>query len=933
MAGEQQKVISYISDIKPFLRDLSKLENANAATARRIATDFNKQMQKIGSPLSKVSTKETRQLSGDFSKLANTTSTVTEKIDNMDGTFSKFTETTKVNAKGVATTTRAYGDLNNSTVSLAENVSRLAKRAALTIPLWLVLRGSVMGFISTIKNGVKDINKFDASLQKLRRNMQGTPQEIASGFESAKQAITDFSIETGKSTEEITDAIQRFATVGFDIETAMKAGFDATKLAILEFGNGKETADAFAKSMRVMTEDMTDVAQVSSSITKAMAKTDQLWKTNAFEIDEFTSNLDKFAGTAKIANLSIDETLSLLATLSTGGLGNRAGRLLRSTLLKSLADVENITQKLNLDFDPNKQPTIEFVLELVKALRGMKTVENVPVELADTLGELFTVRGTEVLGALTALEKTLKSNLAVASDVATFNKEAEEQLKTVNRLAERYTNLNREIGKAFVTGIVGGEDYRNTLEKITKIQEQFLNQAEFVGGTLKDAFLFAGIGALVGFRKEYIKLLALMRKPIVLTIAIPLGLGAIKQNMERLVKDAQKQTDDFNVIGEDIAKRINEGLAGKLSADALKSLVSDLEVIGKSNLGLDKVNFSVLTEELYKILEATKEIEKASTKITEQSKKDEISTKRRSELAGILLDNELEILKARGASEAQILRAESAIRKQFSLEKSTLEEVKDRLKTEQAILEEKRLQNKLSSTSVKLFQIAKEEGVQTAKAISRVLSGDTDFATFVRKGGKELEVFKRDFADIFEQQQAQAFFKGLKVPELEGLRGGLGIDIEERPESKTIGALGAELAKLEALFKQIEFAKAKEPTDNNTKALIDNTASLDELLTIYKQGGVLGGKSASDLVDLNAARQQNINNVANRVSPDRRIIDLNVNVGGRDISFSGTPQAFETMISQVSAEVQKELRKAFTNVKDKPQSFEAQSVTQRISQF
>ena len=93
---------------------------------------------------------------------------------------------------------------------------------------------------------------------------------------------------------------------------------------------------------------------------------------------------------------------------------------------------------------------------------------------------------------------------------------------------------------------------------------------------------------------------------------------------------------------------------------------------------------------------------------------------------------------------------------------------------------------KLGSDSIKLFEIAKEHGTDVAKKIGDVLAGNVDFSTFAKKGGKELDAFKDKFANLFKQKQAEAFFKGEKIPGEGGfnfstkrLSGGAGIDIQE----------------------------------------------------------------------------------------------------------------------------------------------------------
>ena len=398
----------------------------------------------------------------------------------------------------------------------------------------------------------------------MARNLNSTEDSLGGSFDNIKDIIQNFSVESGQSVEKITNSIQKFATVGFDLESSLTGGLQSTKLAVTLFGDAEETANAFARSLRVMTEDVTDAAERQRLISEALALTDQLWKTNAFEVNEFSGNLEKFAGTAKIANLSINDTLSLLATLSTGGLSNRAGRLLRSTLLRSLNDIDKVSKGLNLNFDPNNQTSIEFILELVGALKNLQSEGDVPVELAETLGELFTVRGTEVLAALTSLEGTLKQNIALTPDVKKFNKEFENQTEQINRLVDRYTNLNKEIGRALTTGIVGGSDFADTLKTIIKIQESVLGNSERIGSSFRNAFAVGGIASIVLFRKELVKLFSFIATRLGATglagIGAALTVLNFNEEAKRLAKEAEGVNQDFMMWVQKSLNKLIKGL-------------------------------------------------------------------------------------------------------------------------------------------------------------------------------------------------------------------------------------------------------------------------------------------------------------------------------------------------------------------------------------
>lgn len=775
MADSTNFVINYLAQITDVRRKLSELDRINARIAQQFGAQFSRATQVISRSIDSVSQKTINikglgNVNAQFGTLRTTVRTadgqikvLSESVRSVRGqAFQPLNDTLKVSSKQ----TRTFG----------QDIGTLIRRAALTIPVWFALRNSIQGVFRTIRDGLGDIAEFDRSLQKLRRNLEATSTNVEADFRKVQDEIQRFSVETGRSVEEITNAIQRFATVGFNFEESLIGGIQATKLAVTLFGDAEDTANAFARSLRVLTENIDSSEERQRAIQEALALTDRLWQTNAFEVDEFSNNLEKFAGTAAVANLSINETIQLLATLSTGGLGNRAGRLLRSTLLRALSDIENVTNELELDFDPNRQPTIQFILALVERLRELRTEGNVPAELAETLGDLFSVRSTEALAALTALEDTLTANIALQPDLAKFNETFDRVNDTTFQLVERFKNLNKEIGRSFTTGLVGGEDYGDTLRRIVSIQEDLNNNAERFGILAREAFVVAGVTSVVAFRKQLLGLIPILTtrlNPAIASIALAFTVLDFKSQVEQFERQSRAVVDVANQIGQEIGQNIIRGINRQLSTDELEKLITQIETFGPQQLNIDAQGFENTLDALRKILEVQQQVSEVVQKRTEREQNSR-------EVSKLIIEDTLERLRAEGALESTILKTERALLKQFNIKEDTLQIIQRELELQRAVNEEQRLQSRLSSDSVKLFRIAQEEGTGIARAIGEVLAGQRDFNTFVRRGGRELEVFKEQFADIFEQQQATAFFSGSTVPGLRGLRGGQNIPIEEK---------------------------------------------------------------------------------------------------------------------------------------------------------
>jgi len=207
---------------------------------------------------------------------------------------------------------QSIGRLKETTAAAGIDLGKLVSRALVTIPVWLALRSAVMGALQGIKGGVSDLITFDSSLQKIKRNLTGTPEEITTNFGIMKNEITQFSLETGKSVEEISEAVKSFATIGFNFKDSLSAGLDATRLSILLFGDAGETANAFASAMKLLIKEGEGLPSKQQQIAEAFALTAELAKDNKDNLSELTQGLNKFSATASTANLSAKETITIV---------------------------------------------------------------------------------------------------------------------------------------------------------------------------------------------------------------------------------------------------------------------------------------------------------------------------------------------------------------------------------------------------------------------------------------------------------------------------------------------------------------------------------------------------------------------------------------------------------------------------------------------
>ena len=692
---------------------------------------------------------------------------------------------------------KPISDVQKATLTLTQNIARLAKRAILTIPLWMAFRGAMMGVTTSIKSAFTNIATMDKVLQKAKRNMSGTSTEIEQNFSQLKSEATKMSLETGVAIEDIITAFQRFATTGQDFKTSMQGARASTALAVGEFGNTVEMANSLAKAYKVLGKNTKDGTKKQVDLMKISALLDKLWKTNAFDVNELGGALERFASTASIMNMSMEDSIKLLATLQTGALkSTRAGRLLGTGMIKLMANLDGVSKELGVKFNPEIDNATDALLKVVDAmveLKGMGKLKGIS-ETSKSLKELFGLRGTVPIATLTSLQKVLKENFAVTGNVTKFKNEIKGVTETTGVLVDRFHRANIEIGKALVNGVIGADDFDDSLRRIVSSLNNLVDVAKKTGKALNFGADFTIPTHLHKLGTELEKMIYNASKksekyfsninealhgnltPIELNELISKTDIKKNPNLKRTIDIFKKQLSE---ISTDISYEMSNAMANGLSPKNLKTLLEKLKTVDFKILNIDKKQYDNF------IKEAKKALATIDKEITKKKKlyipvDISISNDELDKVSEKIIKSDLDQLKQEGMLNSQLLKRQTQLEKLFGIKQDSISLIDRELEKERAVSDEKRLQGKLGSEALKLYRIADKQGIQVAKQIGDVLAGNTDFDLFVRKGGKALEVFKKQFADIFEQTQAEKFYKGIYNPLKPNLRGGNRIDIVEK---------------------------------------------------------------------------------------------------------------------------------------------------------
>jgi len=379
------------------------------------------------------------------------------------------------------------------------------------------------------------------------------------------------------------------------------------------------------------------------------------------------------------------------------------------------AQKTNAVQKAGIEAKQNEISSLE---ELIKAREKLgkapKTTEN--LQRAETVN--------------TALQNIVKDFPEVELDIESGT--TEKLRKQILRITDILTlqNISADVSVEFVAKSVSLKEER---EKMTRFARMSFGEDEY-GGNGKSA-------------KERIK-----------EIDIEL-LGLIQEQTDKVteqfetykgIANAKKINLENEEIELDAADKLTEQEKEKL--DIADKLIIAKQLYGDNLVGLIEYEKKLTEEAKYQELGHEKNL---SLRILE-SKLLEATISANDKM----IEHELELAKIRGVSSRQLLEIESTLLRQLYGEKAITNNKDLQYRKEVEITKEKLHQNELSSTTMKLYDIAMANGVEAAVQIGDFLQGNISFDR-LKEMPRIYEIFKKEFADLNKQMIAEDYFNGI----------------------------------------------------------------------------------------------------------------------------------------------------------------------------
>lgn len=411
-----------------------------------------------------------------------------------------FDKTGLVTGKQIEDTFTKIGDKTKQTTGATNDFTKALSRVIVVAPIWMAFRTIIQQVTSTISEGFKTWIEFDNQLAKSKAVIHGYSGSTKEAMGVLEESIRSFSTSSGIALADLTSAFYRFGTVGIAFSDALSGAIASGKLAKVTFADIDTIARSMAMAYRLLGDTIDSTLSPMEKQESLAGKIYHLWKTNAFEANEFSASLNAFVSTANIANFTADQTVATLAALGTAGvMGARGGTLLKTSIQKLVENLDKLAPKLGLAVNPELENTFSLFMRVLGSINELSKTKGIPTEALKSIQEIFGgVRGGQVISALNALFPELKKNLDdLGKDPAKFTAELNQGMlevsDTISDQIKIFTRLKEQSGEAFVQGVLGGKDYKETLKLLNEIlKNELIPGFSVLGETIKNTALALG---------------------------------------------------------------------------------------------------------------------------------------------------------------------------------------------------------------------------------------------------------------------------------------------------------------------------------------------------------------------------------------------------------------------------------------------------------
>jgi TP901 family phage tail tape measure protein len=666
-----------------------------------------------------------------------------------------------------------------------QSMMNVAKRALTVAPVWLLLRGAIMLVTSAIRETIQANIAFQEQMARIRTVVTASSNTVESDMTRIRSAILGMATGSKLSLKELTEGFYFLRTAGLSTEEALGAFESTVATSIGTMNSMKDTTRIVVGIYNTMGKYMDENLTVAEKFTKINDILTYTYSTQEVQLQELGQSYLQLAPYISGLETNIVELITMLGFLNTKMLkSGKAGRMTGMAMIQLMKNSKQLAEVFGVVFDPTAPLNFLDVLRQIRKTMGDSV--KITTEQSEAISKVFQVRaGVAIrllLDHLKELEETLIAAEKGAKGFAETMKEIMEHTTTAQM--QRFKNILAVTVNEFFSAASGSGDFVQALKDINYALETYSIPK------------FRELGMLIGYIGSEIA------RSIIWLVDWGNQWDETKGIIEGMIKPvftsppAPKFKSYSEYRKEQEKQRKETEKTGKLREDIVK-LEEEYQKLNLSRAKDEKENERHLIE-LMKLRGATEiEIAKKRTELFEESElmlknEDELATvmnlrnnlleaelKLRTQITDVFQKAQLNMLKAQGYTELQIIVAQE---RQLELNRHNISDGKYMLTLADLrlnkALELQKIQEGEARTREDLIKKYKTADAGERKRISRLFellkrspnALAEDYTAIIGRGAEyELKQFNRKVIDeywsYFSKEQKRAIANRIAIEE------------------------------------------------------------------------------------------------------------------------------------------------------------------------
>jgi TP901 family phage tail tape measure protein len=372
-------------------------------------------------------------------------------------------------------------DASKSSKGMGISMMSLAKRALMVAPIWMLMRGAIMMVTSTIRNAIQANIAFQENMARIKTVVTASSDSVEADMNKMRSAILGMATKSRFALGDLSEGMYFLRTAGLSTEEALGAFESTVQSATGTTNSLKDTTrivvgiyNTLGKSMDENLSTVEKFQQINDGLTYTYA-------TQEVQLQELGQSYIQFAPYISGLSDSYIDLITMLGFMNTKMLkSGRAGRMTGRAILQLTTNTEQLAEVFGITFDPQKQINL---LDIFDQMNDKLNGIGISMEESTAIQKVFATRAGVPIRILMDNYKEFREVIDRARESSKGFSEtmSDIMMHTHTAQMQRLSNIIAVTSNEFFSAASGTGDWVETLKMLNNMLEGNIKNIRTVG--------------------------------------------------------------------------------------------------------------------------------------------------------------------------------------------------------------------------------------------------------------------------------------------------------------------------------------------------------------------------------------------------------------------------------------------------------------------